>query len=290
MRRGRTGLFAGPALAAGALAATPAYALAPQPPQPVHAAPRESHEAQQPVRSPRPSDATRHAAQTAPGSQRAEAGRQSARHATRQAPGVPGEPGARSTRHGARTPTGSQAEQKGRTAQHAAQAAAGSHDRPGTRPAQRPQPAQSNQPNQPNQSAQSAHRPQPAESAQAPQTADLRLVYDGPGTASGDGVIWRWRLRNEGSGAAEDIVTTQRIRSGHRLLAVSKPCELARDTIICRYDALGAGDEHAGWVKTAGSLKNGPLRVDAKMTWRERRLQDTSSGAGADTRPHHPGH
>jgi hypothetical protein len=111
-------------------------------------------------------------------------------------------------------------------------------------------------------------------------------VYDRPEAAVGEsGVIWRWTVVNEGSSRADDVVATQKITSGHKVLGLSKPCASDHETVVCRFDAIGAGEKRTGWIKTSGSVKGGPLRVDAKMTWREPR-----PGAGAESGGRHPGH
>ncbi|MCO5999871.1 hypothetical protein [Actinoallomurus rhizosphaericola] len=116
--------------------------------------------------------------------------------------------------------------------------------------------------------------------------AELHLVFDRPEAAGDSGVLWRWTLVNEGAGAADDVVATQKVTSGHKILGLSKPCAPDHETVVCRYDTIGAGDRRAGWIKTSGSLKGGPLRVDAKMTWRDR---PTAADTGTEGN-HHPGH
>jgi hypothetical protein len=97
-------------------------------------------------------------------------------------------------------------------------------------------------------------------------------------------------VANDGSSAAEDVVATQKITSGHKILGLSKPCGSDHETVVCRYETLGAGDKRTGWIKTSGNLKGGPLRVDAKMTWHRRPAQAAAPDAGTETGGHHPGH
>jgi hypothetical protein len=146
----------------------------------------------------------------------------------------------------------------------------------------------------PSQSAQPSHaasheggqRSQETQGAHRSQGADLRLVYDRPEAATGEsGVIWRWTVVNEGATRADDVVATQKITSGHKVLGLSKPCASDHETVVCRFDAVGAGEKRTGWIKTSGSIKGGPLRVDAKMTWREPR-----QGTAAEPGGRHPGH
>ncbi|GAA4614537.1 hypothetical protein GCM10023195_63500 [Actinoallomurus liliacearum] len=176
---------------------------------------------------------------------------------------------------------------------HARQAAHPGHTAPPS-----PSPSHSAQPApSPSRSAQPTHTPsQPAregsprsreaQGGHRAKGADLHLVFDRPEAAKDSGVIWRWTVVNEGAGTADDVVATQQVTSGHKILGLSKPCASDHETVVCRYDTIGAGDKRAGWIKTSGSLKGGPLRVDAKMTWRDRR---TGSDAGAEGN-HHPGH
>ncbi|GAA4631935.1 hypothetical protein GCM10023196_063280 [Actinoallomurus vinaceus] len=117
------------------------------------------------------------------------------------------------------------------------------------------------------------------------------MVFGRPEPApDGSGVIWRWTVVNEGSRPADDVVATQKVTSGHKILGTSKPCTADHETVVCRYETMGAGDKRTGWLKTSGSLTGGPLRLDARMTWREQRGEEAASHAGAETQGRHPGH
>ncbi|WP_433174583.1 hypothetical protein [Actinoallomurus sp. CA-150999] len=159
--------------------------------------------------------------------------------------------------------------------------APGSHEGHEPRAAEPPR-AASHEGAQHSREAQGGHRA---------QEASPRLVYDKPEEATGgSGVIWRWTVVNGGSRSADDVVATQKITSGHKVLGQSKPCASEHETIVCRYETMGAGDKRTGWLKTSGNLKGGPLRLDARMTWRERPGEEAASHAGAETEGRHPGH
>jgi hypothetical protein len=191
-------------------------------------------------------------------------------------------------------PTASPQQQHEKPPVHPAHALAPSHT-----PSQSAQPShgpsQSAQPSPaPSRSAQPSRaasheggqRSNETQGAHRSQGADLRLVYDRPEAATGEsGVIWRWTVVNEGSTRADDVVATQKITSGHKVLGLSKPCASDHETVVCRFDAVGAGEKRTGWIKTSGTIKGGPLRVDAKMTWREPR-----QGTAAEPGGRHPGH
>ncbi|MCO5991077.1 hypothetical protein NE235_33705 [Actinoallomurus spadix] len=154
-----------------------------------------------------------------------------------------------------------------------------------------PTPSRSAQPTHaPSQTARPARdgsrRSQEAPGGHRAKGADLHLVFDRPAAAGKSGVLWRWTLVNEGAGAADEVIAAQTVTSGHKILGLSKPCASEHETAVCRYDTIGAGEKRTGWTRTTGSLAGGPLRVDAKMTWRDR---PTAADTGAQ-RNHHPGH
>lgn len=159
------------------------------------------------------------------------------------------------------------------------------HGKQPVRPAHPPEPSHT-----PTPSAQPSHeggqRSRDTQGGHRSPGADVRLVYDRPEAATGEsGVIWHWTVVNEGSTRADDVVATQKITSGHKILGLSKPCASDHETVVCRFDTIGAGEKRTGWIKTSGSVKGGPLHVDAKMTWREPR-----PGARAVQGGRHPGH
>jgi hypothetical protein len=111
----------------------------------------------------------------------------------------------------------------------------------------------------------------PAAGAAGPSpAADLRMIYEHPEIAKDNsGVTWHWVLTNHGAGGAQTVVATHRVSTGQQVIGISPPCAGQGSDVVCRFDAIKAGEKRAGWIRTKLGKVDGMLRVNAQVTWHE---------------------
>jgi hypothetical protein len=128
--------------------------------------------------------------------------------------------------------------------------------------------------------AAAVQRPASEPPAPAP-AADVKLAYDAPRMAAdGERLVWRWRLTNEGSGAAGGVILVHRLTPPLKISRLAKECRAIASGVSCSYGTIKAGTRRAGSLEAELSRDvSGTVEINGRVTWQ----QGTAGPAGSNT-------